>query len=130
MSATNSRTPRIGVPNRTRGVRNGAAGIDRQRPRADPMSHPIGQFHVGQPQPRRSVFGEQQQTNAEGTRKGSGSSGTTALDRARTVGVALPVGQNELKIRVRRKGQAAVPVTVSFGVLDEFLKFGKKNFFN
>uniref|UniRef100_A0A1I7U395 GBD/FH3 domain-containing protein n=1 Tax=Caenorhabditis tropicalis TaxID=1561998 RepID=A0A1I7U395_9PELO len=112
MSATNSRTPRSGMPSRSRGGGRLAGGIERQRSRHQNqfqdlgVNEPVlsGQF----PRSSRNVFQNDQQQNGG---IGETIKTTTALDRAKAFGVGLPIGQNELKIKVRRKGQPAVPVT-------------------
>ncbi|KAF1761675.1 hypothetical protein GCK72_009931 [Caenorhabditis remanei] len=114
MSATNSRTPRSGMPSRTRGGGR-LGGLDRQRSRHQNQVNQIPDFGESEPVlsgqfPRsaRNILHHDQQLNggAPETLKT-----TTALDRAKAFGVGLPIGQNELKIRVRRKGQPAVPVS-------------------
>ncbi|EGT52178.1 CBN-CYK-1 protein [Caenorhabditis brenneri] len=112
MSATNSRTPRSGMPSRTRGGgRLGGAGLDRQRSRHQNPYNDLGEREPvlsGQfPRSARNILQNDQQQNgglSEAVKP------TTALDRAKAFGVGLPIGQNELKVRVRRKGQPAVPV--------------------
>lgn len=117
MSATNSRTPRSGLPARTRGGGRLGGGLDRQRSRHQNAlgqlqdltgcaSEPVlsGQFARSRNVPQNDL----QRQNME---LPSSVKPTTALDRAKAFGVGLPIGQNELKVRVRRKGQPAVPVT-------------------
>ncbi|CAI2347829.1 unnamed protein product [Caenorhabditis sp. 36 PRJEB53466] len=108
MSAT-SRTPRTGMPARTRGGVRGVGGALGDRHRGPIIGGAAVGGSIGGTQ-RKSVLLEQPSSSAppEASRKGSGS---TALERAKAFGVGLPIGQNELKIRVRRKGQPAVPVT-------------------
>uniref|UniRef100_A0A8R1I3L9 Uncharacterized protein n=1 Tax=Caenorhabditis japonica TaxID=281687 RepID=A0A8R1I3L9_CAEJA len=112
MSATNSRTPRSGMPARTRGGGRAAGGLDRQRARnlnmfGEPTSSSASGMN-GQFSHRRNVENGE---NKEVTTSSGIPSGSSALERAKAMGVGLPIGQNELKIRVRRKGQPAVPVT-------------------
>uniref|UniRef100_A0A8R1I5X0 Uncharacterized protein n=2 Tax=Caenorhabditis japonica TaxID=281687 RepID=A0A8R1I5X0_CAEJA len=112
MSATNSRTPRSGMPARTRGGGRAAGGLDRQRARnlnmfGEPTSSSASGIN-GQFSHRRNVENGE---NREVTTSSGIPSGSSALERAKAMGVGLPIGQNELKIRVRRKGQPAVPVT-------------------
>lgn len=133
MSATNSRTPRSGLPARTRGGGRLGGGLDRQRSRHQNAlgqlqdltgcaSEPVlsGQFARSRNVPQNDL----QRQNME---LPSSVKPTTALDRAKAFGVGLPIGQNELKVRVRRKGQPAVPVTVTYFICGNFSKFNFQN---
>ncbi|ULU01015.1 hypothetical protein L3Y34_001424 [Caenorhabditis briggsae] len=114
MSATNSRTPRAGIPSRTRGGGRLIGGLDRQRSRHQNQARQALNF--GEDEPVLSgQFPRARNTSQHDQKRIVGSSEsekpTTPLERAKAFGVGLPIGQNELKIRVRRKGQPAVPAT-------------------
>ncbi|CAB3402955.1 unnamed protein product [Caenorhabditis bovis] len=101
ISATNARTPRAGVGARSR---TGRAALERQRSRGAIGSEAfLSSMSMAAPAyPSATSFassGEQMKPQTS----------STALERARAVGVGLP-GQSELKMKIRRKGAKAVPV--------------------